>query len=50
MADPVRCPICKSGAAEIDRGLFDGVVIGSKDRLIAYRPTQMYSPVNRSPQ
>jgi hypothetical protein len=25
MADLVRCPICKSEAAEIDRGLFDGI-------------------------
>ena len=25
MTDPVRCPICNSEAAEIDRGLFDGV-------------------------
>jgi hypothetical protein len=25
MTAAVRCPICKSEAAEIDRGLFDGV-------------------------
>jgi hypothetical protein len=38
-----RCPICNSEAAEIDRGLFEGMGFDCKPLIVKFRNTRAYA-------